>query len=109
MDRNIALAITNSIRTTSAAGANPYYDRKVFQNVVLVKVLGMACIPIFVVAVFSAVLSVSIFQTRHSNVPAWKDNELALLLLPTDENIKESKKEIWNRRVAYRASWMISR
>jgi hypothetical protein len=90
---NIALAMTNSIRTTSAAAPNPYYDGKVFQNVTLVKVRwAWLAFPVSVLLFSLLFLSVSIFQTRQSNVPVWKDNALALLLLRTDENIKERAK-----------------
>jgi len=86
---NIALAMTNSIRTNHRVPTNPFYAGKAYRTATFVRVRwGWLAFSIAMLSLSTLFVFISIFQTQQSRVPAWKNNPFAFLLMGIEQNIK---------------------
>ena len=91
--KNIAVAMTNAMRRSSPAPPNPYYRGTALETKVVILVnWPWVAFPATVFLLAATFLGVTIYQTRRSNIPVWKDSALALLFLKLDPTIYDMGK-----------------
>ena len=86
--KNLALSMTNVVRTNIPASADAFYDGTGFQLGIQIH-WGWISLPALLVLASGLILFCAIKQTSRSSVRAWKGDPLAVLFMDVDPNIKQ--------------------
>ena len=86
--KNLALSMTNVVRTNIPASADAFYDGTGFQLGIQIH-WGWISLPALLVLASGLILFCAITQTSGSSVRAWKGDPLAVLFMDVDPNIKQ--------------------
>ena len=87
--KNLALSMTNVVRTTNTSGPFGLYDGTGYQLGVQIH-WPWITLPAVLVAMSLIILIVTIVQTARSPVKAWKGSPLALLFMDVDPSLKKA-------------------
>ena len=86
--KNLALSMTNVVRTNNPAPADAFYDGTGFQLAIQIH-WGWISLPALLVLASGLILGCAITQTGRNSVRAWKGDPLAVLFMDVDPNIKQ--------------------
>ena len=86
--KNLAISMTNVVRTNIPAPADAFYDGTGFQLGIQIH-WGWISLPALLVLASVLILGCAITQTGRNSVRAWKGDPLAVLFMDVDPNIKQ--------------------